>query len=177
MHQTSTDHCAPELTSRVTVGHTTSAALNAIRALGRCAATNAFELWNEDLPDGVKLALQSRFCIALVAPTDVALALSDEVHIRRHLGPGATDRITISLGETSIAVDMDSLETNLLLGDHLPVLFVHDQSWTASRFKWTGEGIQKVLRMMLGKSTVETEGQSSLAQLDVRVGAQVKLPA
>ncbi|WP_143326022.1 hypothetical protein [Paraburkholderia ribeironis] len=172
----SNSHLAPEQADRITIGSTTSAALDAIRALGPSAAKSAFELWNEDLPDGVKLALQSRFCIALIASTDVPLALSDEVHIRRHLGPGATDRITISLGQSSIAVDVDSLEKNLLLVAHLPILFIHDNSWTASRFKWTGEDIQKVLRMMLGKSTVETESQSSLAQLDVRVGAQVKLP-
>ena len=177
MHQTSTDHCAPGVTSRITVGRTTSAALDAIRALGPRAAKSAFELWNEELPHGAGDALQSRFCIALIAPTDVPLAISDDVDIRRHQGIAAVDRITISLGRTSIALDVDSLEKNLLLMEHLPVLFVHDKSWTASRFEWSGENREKLLWTMLGISTVETGKQSSLEQLDVKVGARLQFAA
>lgn len=176
MHQMSNENHASGQTPRVK-GCSTSSALDAIRALGPSASKCAFELWNGEMPEGVGAALQSRYCIALIATEDIGRTPSDNTHIHCHReGNDPAGRITISLGETAIAIDLDSLEKNLLLLDQLPILFVHAGGWTVARFR---NDTHKLLSAMLGKpfdkkALRETEAAPQV-QLDIKLGARLQI--
>lgn len=121
----------------------------------------AFELWDDQLPAGLAEMLGSNYCIAVPLPPDTTAGNSPlpakvpKFSFRCAGGPD--ERIHVILGDRALALDLDTLQMNILAMDHLAVLFLGEHSWLATRYAVDEVERSAILRAILMPPAVPAE--------------------
>ncbi|WP_321795282.1 hypothetical protein [Caballeronia sp. J97] len=132
-------------------GITTNNVVELIRATSGTERQRTFFIAAKDLPVGVGQQDDNPPCVAVLAePCDIA-NISRYFEIKCYGPPEEPNRnVLILLGNSSIAMDVDSLEVNLLSRQCFSVLFVHAVGWTIARFDVTDGDRQRLLAAFFG---------------------------
>ncbi|WP_354460157.1 hypothetical protein [Paraburkholderia caledonica] len=141
-------------------------ALRAIRMMPeRIKRRAVFELWDDQLPVGLAEMLGSNYCIAVPLPpdkTDGDSPLPAKVpKFSFRCAGGPDERIHVILGDGALALDLDTLQMNILAMDHLSVLFLREHSWLAARCAVDEVERSAILRAILMPPAVPPEQSRS----------------
>ncbi|KAK43940.1 MULTISPECIES: hypothetical protein [Burkholderiaceae] len=132
-------------------GITTTNAIELIRATGESGIHRTFPLAARDLPVGVGRQDDSSPCVAVLAESSDIANIASYFAIKCFGPPEEPNRnVLILLGNSSIAMDFDSLAVNLLSRQCFSVLFVHAVGWTIARFNVADGDRQRLLAALFG---------------------------
>lgn len=148
-----------------------------IRSLGPEGTHRAFEVEQTDLPSNAVQEDAPATCIVFAADRAAIDKVSNRIHIVSDvLTDRQADAIFIKFGGTSIAVDYDTLQLNLLHAQTVAVVFVHPDGWTSVGFAVSPDDKRNILAAFFGSKvfggwlSVEAAAPQ-ICSLDVRVGS------